>query len=469
MNADTVDREAPFRFLVEFGIATIIAVVLVRNFVAETYSVPSGSMATALLGHHVEARCPACRLQFDVGVDDTGHMADETTCPNCLYPHIPLDTLPPAAGDRLLVQKATFDYRPPRRWEPAVFRHPQLTREAWIKRVVGLPNESVEIFAGDVYIDGAIARKDWQEYLACRVSVYQLRFMPADPALPLPARFVPVVANSACKVERSQITFVPTPQKLERIEYVHRDKGALERAIRDELPYNADQPHWLLEDVGDLSVSATFHVTADTPAKGMLRFGLRATPEREVAAVFDFAAQTVRLEGPAVAGIEAGRLTTTWQAGAGRLDLAFVDRAVWLRVNDRELLGPIELDGRRATQRPIKVAHSRPLYIEASTAVSITDLRVDRDIHYGSRVEGAVHSSAIGRPCQLGADEFFVLGDNSAISRDSRAWDAPAVPRRFLIGKPLFAHLPGKIETTTLIGRTIRKPNWPIRRFRCVP
>ncbi|HOI56692.1 MAG TPA: S26 family signal peptidase, partial [Phycisphaerae bacterium] len=46
-------------------------------------------------------------------------------------------------------------------------------------------------------------------------------------------------------------------------------------------------------------------------------------------------------------------------------------------------------------------------------------------------------------PCRLAADEFFVLGDNSPNSADSRRWDhEPVVSRDHLIGKAFFVYWP---------------------------
>ena len=37
-----------------------------------------------------------------------------------------------------------------------------------------------------------------------------------------------------------------------------------------------------------------------------------------------------------------------------------------------------------------------------------------------------------------------MLGDNSPVSLDSRAWEHPAVPRDLLIGRPFVVHLPSR-------------------------
>ncbi len=55
---------------------------------------------------------------------------------------------------RLIIEKVTYRFRPPERGDIVVLRPPQESSEPLIKRVVGLPGETLEIHDGQVYIDG---------------------------------------------------------------------------------------------------------------------------------------------------------------------------------------------------------------------------------------------------------------------------------------------------------------------------
>jgi len=59
---------------------------------------------------------------------------------------------------------------------------------------------------------------------------------------------------------------------------------------------------------------------------------------------------------------------------------------------------------------------------------------------------------------KLAADEYFMIGDNSALSDDSRTWAAgPGVAAQLIIGQPLIVHLPAR--AATLFGRSIHVPD----------
>jgi len=57
---------------------------------------------------------------------------------------------------RLVVEKVSYRFHGPRRGDVVVIRVPSQGEELLIKRVVGLPGETVEIRDGRVYIDGQL-------------------------------------------------------------------------------------------------------------------------------------------------------------------------------------------------------------------------------------------------------------------------------------------------------------------------
>ncbi|KPJ75532.1 MAG: hypothetical protein AMS14_03440, partial [Planctomycetes bacterium DG_20] len=84
--------------------------------------------------------------------------------------------------------------------------------------------------------------------------------------------------------------------------------------------------------------------------------------------------------------------------------------------------------------------------------LSVGYLRIDRDVYYlNERLRNGEPGHATeGNPFRLNEDEFFVCGDNSPKSFDSRLWlenvDRPVVPRRNLVGKAFFVYWPAAGE-----------------------
>ena len=54
-------------------------------------------------------------------------------------------------GDRILVTKFSFEVKDPQRFDVVVFKYPEEPKINYIKRCIGLPNETIEIRQGNVY------------------------------------------------------------------------------------------------------------------------------------------------------------------------------------------------------------------------------------------------------------------------------------------------------------------------------
>lgn len=172
---------------IESIVVAFILAFIFRGFVVEAFVIPTGSMATTLLGAHMRFHCPDCGLKFDVNYQNESGDPDDVNvprhavvqtggrtenrvysivCPNCgfkLARSDPVDanndaTAPPIRyGDRILVLKYLYLFQNPQRWDVVVFKSPaQPNRfdysQNYIKRLVGRPGESVMILDGDVYI-----------------------------------------------------------------------------------------------------------------------------------------------------------------------------------------------------------------------------------------------------------------------------------------------------------------------------
>lgn len=57
-------------------------------------------------------------------------------------------------GERLLVEKITYRFRDPSHGEVVVFHHPNERSKRLIKRVIGVPGDTVTVSQGRVYVNG---------------------------------------------------------------------------------------------------------------------------------------------------------------------------------------------------------------------------------------------------------------------------------------------------------------------------
>lgn len=63
-------------------------------------------------------------------------------------------------GDRIFGNRLAYLTSDPERFDIVIFKYPDNEKQLFIKRVIGLPGETVEIIDGKVYIDGSVEPLD---------------------------------------------------------------------------------------------------------------------------------------------------------------------------------------------------------------------------------------------------------------------------------------------------------------------
>ena len=64
-------------------------------------------------------------------------------------------------GDQLIVDKITYRFQKPLRYDIIVFPYKYEENTYYIKRIIGLPGETVQIADGEIYINGEVLRETY--------------------------------------------------------------------------------------------------------------------------------------------------------------------------------------------------------------------------------------------------------------------------------------------------------------------
>ena len=442
----------------EFLVVLCLTVLIFRTFAAEAYIVPTGSMAPTLLGQHREVVCPNCEYRLVLGVDEEGRPAGRALCPNCGQTGLDASPAVESNGDRVLVQKFLYDVRRPKRWEVAVFHFPGDPTQAYVKRVVGLPGESFRVIRGDVWADGRIARKTLKEQRAIRVPVFDNNFVPKD------RDRVPRWSFSRGRPFERLVSgwtargtgFVHEPPELhpERTDWVEYRHWEPDRAryapVHDFNAYNGAEVRGE-NVVTDLAFEARVVPGADARVfsvridSGSDRFVVEFPVGLGEAPVLAWNNRVVSID----AG--KGRLTA---GEAGLVEVSVMDRRVTAAVNGVLAFEPFDYD---APANGVGPGPSPVGFGARGGAFSVGGVKVFRDVYYTSALASTPRRPfGVDEPYRLGADEFFVLGDNSPVSNDSRFWpESPVVPGEYFLGKPFLDHLPGQVVPLRVFGRSL--------------
>lgn len=484
-------------------IVAFVLAMMFRGFVLEGFVIPTGSMAPTLLGEHASFTSSITGYTYPVEassqqtmrlVGEVEHeIADPMIGPHEIFARPSNAELIRRArpGDRILVLKYLYGLFSPKRWDVVVFKNPTRPEQNYIKRLVGLPDETVWLADGDVFVRTAadeeagaienavegfsIRRKPEFVQRAVWQPIFDLDYTPADPTA-LNMHWPPWYGDGwsfdeAARAARHDGDATGGAAVL-------RWNNRL-RPINDWNPYNLPELTPAAGPTDAFSVSDLRLMTAVTPDADGLAMSFRLITR---AHLFEFvlAGSTAEVRYRPVEANDdtqfiarkSGTIRPFRGGEVRRIECWHVDQSMKLFVDD-ELI--VELDYEWDAAKRLLLATGSTTGWHASepdlewrfenAGVTLHHLRVDRDLYYEpahlNSIEGPAFGTHPDNFAILGPDHFFMCGDNSPASSDSRKWDPPhplvkaqidptrfVVNRRLLIGKAFFVYFPAPYGLT---------------------
>jgi len=462
------DRAAEISNTFEWLITAFILAFVFRAFVMEAFRIPTGSMADTLKGAHFRLRCPQCGYAYDHGFMPTAYgmledtvppvpvpIRQQTRCPSCGFYTPANEEMPVANGDRILVLKCIYQFVDPKRWDVIVFKNPINPTENYIKRLIGLPGDTIEIIDGDIYIDGSIARKPPEVQREVWMPIYDNNFQPVNPNER--AGFnghrwqVPFnLEGSAWKISDEDPTRLVLDSPADQTSVLTYGSPSA-NGFAATYAYNEVYMYSRMPTCSDLMVR--FYVqpanSQGTVGVTLSKYGVDYRARLDLSGRMTLAkisdGQETVLASREVAPPPANAFTL--------VKFADVDHQLLFEFNNQEL----SVDLGRSPKAMEQVSSSSPrAEIFGSGKLTLSHIALFRDIYYTSDGQGARGGRVVeGKPFKLNQDEFFVLGDNSPNSEDGRWWGQPdvaskgwappragVVPRYYLVGRALFVYWP---------------------------
>ncbi len=306
-------------------------------------------------------------------------------------------------GARVLVHYGAFV---PRRFDPVVVTR-QGEGKPLVKRAAGLPNERVQIVGGDLLIDGR------------RLGI----------SIPRPA---PISVLDTRPGAWSEAFFEESPGSLQRSGAELRLTASGEQAARLLLRGDVhddffDEQRGLVrgqQSVNDLLIDAEFELAPGAVA------GFELTDQGDLFRV-EIARGAEQLECSLIREGE-GVLAVQRHPSGRRLRFFNIDDSLCMRIDEHEASviagGENKLDPNDVTGAGKHLQPRVRVWVRQGSLL-LRSFQLSRDLYYTERGEYARKSAL-----RLGMGECFLLGDNSAVSRDGREWGP--TPLETILGHP---------------------------------
>ncbi len=514
MNASSAHQSAPqstsgvIDTLQSLIVAFVFAMAF-RGFILEGFVIPTGSMAPTLMGAHVRVRSPATGYEYAADSAEVLEVQrrqlrgerpifDPMLSRQSPVLSVPNDVLAGEIrmGDRVLVLKYLEPFTAPKRWDVVVFKNPiDPVGDAvyYIKRLVGMPNETLLVSDGDIFTgpltatadDLRIERKPQYIQRAVWQPVYDSDYQPVDIArleTAMRQRWAgsPWKASDGWDVRGDRAWSWPKPSPAS----LTWSNDIL--SLDDWNSYNVYRRDIPLFPTADLSIAAAIDA-ADTEA---FRTELTMTA-RGLLYHFAIASGQIRLSiesAESHAPVASAAFDVELPTGAPfLLEFWHVDQEMSVYIDgsrvarlDYDLGGPVKRllashFGRTLEQVLANPIGQRPTptalhWTFDGSPFTLRKIEVKRDLYYrpdylsannqfasnGPAIIGLAFATDPTRLSRVNSGEYVMFGDNSGASKDSRLWGRPhplvtrelgndspfIVPREMVIGKAWSVYFP---------------------------
>ena len=413
--------------------------------------ISGNSMAPHFLGKHQSTVCGGCGFKI---VSEIAPATNDATldisvvCPNCGFlsgPENQSQTQP-------AVQVSLHLGQLPKRWQVIGFQRSN-DDQASIKRVIGLPGETVWFEHGNILVqtkDGKaeLVKKNWAEQKLTRVLVHDNQFQDDTPRWSPLKPADALSANVPAKFQTPEYRWLSyQPKRC----YEHSSKQAWSPQIEDSYGFN-QSINRSLNRVNEVCLEFEFDPTSKWEQAGGAELLTAIVFEQQTHLarfVFNHDSVDVQLfnQDKQVTAVTRCQIDPESPTCA----ISNVDSQIMVAVGDEQvllldlsssksdtLLEPSSLAESDLLVEPSSLAINSPvellISLRPSNPVGLKGLRVWRDIYFFSplsRDELLRRQAGTGL---AGTEGYFVAGDNLPVSWDSRRWLLPRVDAKDILG-----------------------------------